>query len=196
MNKWDRTPRAVVPSQSMLQSTVPILATRQHADKSPNGYGLAVFVIDEVGEVSGVYENRQLPMYYTSPQVAQSRGRGLQEGWYVVAELGKKFCIQATNLYSGSSKERMQSAIEIHVDGTQIFTGWWYRLPTGMNEVFKGFAHSTKYAEGCVNGTEAIQLFKFGSVNPGLSEGNGTSATSETPLKTAGCVELKIACGK
>lgn len=43
---WGRS-RAVVPSQSMVESTIPILATHQHALDSLNEYGIAVFVIDE-----------------------------------------------------------------------------------------------------------------------------------------------------
>lgn len=135
MKKWDETPRAVAPSQQMLESTLPILATRQNAENLRNEYGIAVFVISETsaeqaGEdvaedsgkpnesggtagpndkgVNGVTGKRdgtrQLPMYYVSPQVAKSRGRGLQEEWYVVPEVRKKFCIHATNVSRASSE--------------------------------------------------------------------------------------------
>jgi len=144
---------------------------------------------------------RQLPMYYVSPRVAKLRGRGLQAGWYVVPEVGKKFCIHATNISSVSSSsaspgEERKSAIEIRVDGTNIFTGLSL-ISSGINDVFKGFAHSSKYTQGSVDGTETIREFKFASVNPTEETDGGASAPSKNnPLKTTGCVELQIAYGK
>lgn len=62
----------------------------------------------------------------------------------------------------------------------------------GMNHVFKGFTQSSKYAPGSRDGTETIREFKFASVNPALSQGTGTSASS----KTTGCVKLGVWSGK
>lgn len=142
---WDGSPRAVVPSQSMLESTLPILGTCQHVHDSPTEYGIAVFVFNDAGKDGGksstkngvkdardplenggkagdsasgmngggtkVVGSRQLPMYYVSPKVAKSRGRGLQEGWYIVPEVGKKFCLRATNLSSMSAKETKAAGV-------------------------------------------------------------------------------------
>lgn len=49
----DDIPRAVVPSQYMLESTVPLLATFGRTNKSPGEYGISIFVLDETDATSG-----------------------------------------------------------------------------------------------------------------------------------------------
>jgi len=200
--EWDGSPRAVVPSQSMLESTVPILATQQHAEDSPNEYGLAVFVMDDLG-IGGKFPpiRRQLPMYYVSPPLAESRGRGLLPGWYVVPEVGKNFRIHTTHLsrgvspssYSYSWTENTNSALKIRVDGAEIRTGFSFVSP-GSNGAFMGFTQSAKFTQGSVVGSQTIREFKFASVKP-VVKGN-SNIMPANPQNTAGCIELQIFYGE
>lgn len=88
---WDlASPRACKPSAELENAAYVVRGGPLHALHSPLPYGLGVYSVDSTGT------RKALPLYYVSEKVARARGRGVKEGWYVVAVPGVEFELAVT----------------------------------------------------------------------------------------------------
>lgn len=79
------TPRAVAPLEMLGHFPYPMYVTPGTYLDSPLPLGIAVCVVEEDRSF------RELPLIFVSKQAASSRG--VPAGWYLCAEIGKRFKI-------------------------------------------------------------------------------------------------------
>lgn len=189
--KWsDHSPRAVAPSIALRAAQKPELGSYTHSKSSPHPYGIGVYIEDENGDGSCA-----LPLYYVSEAVATARGRGVLEGWYVVARLGETFSIRLTRVTGSDpppAEGALGSSVKVVVDGVKVDSGG-YRFKTPHFEIpLHGFWKSKSW-EGCSR-TIVEQQFQFQRYE--ISESH--KIEDENVLEestTAGCIQLCMYSG-
>ncbi len=178
---WDGSPRAVVPDNELLASELPLLGLGAHAKQSPLPYGLAVLV-----------DKRPVPLYYVSPKVATSRGRGVRTGWYVAAELGRPFQLRMTNAWTKNASITPRGLVrvaEICVDGANIFGNPHenVRLNFQEEEDFAGFTVGVVYEDGSTQGRERVKPFRFAKAKTNTEAKHDADAEADV-----GMIQLRI----
>jgi len=115
---WEgEEPRAVVPSQALLNAENPVEATTELALASPYAFGIGITTInlardpdvdeDEYSDSEhGEDDLEPLPLYYVSPKVAKERPDEVKAGWYVQADPGKPFIVTISPLHGSDSVQR------------------------------------------------------------------------------------------
>lgn len=196
---WDKSsPRAVVPSSALLQAVIPVKCDTSHAANAALPYGCALICETD----ADIGTQGPVPMFWVSKTAAESRGRGVEEGWYVLAHIGDNFSLHITNVHEQGDmringrrvdhSQNLQVAVKVEVDGTNPIGKRGLIVNPGKEAVLRGFAESTSYRSNETEGDMSTRRFKFERAN--VSRDQDASA-EDGDQQGSSCIRLQICLG-
>lgn len=156
-------PRAYFPPAQLLCAAVPTRGTDKAMAQTPLPRGLGIYVVRADGA------RIPQPLTYISPVVADRRGHGMCEGWYVEARPDAQFELRVTatrdhdRIFGKNIRMNEGVRFDVAVDGVSANTGYIMQrdLPLGSEVIVNGFTLETKYRYGHEHGHESYSAFKF-----------------------------------
>lgn len=159
-------------------------------------------------------------MFWVSRALARGRGRGVEEGWYVLAHIGDNFSLHVTNVHpeggvhvngmnlnevnqanevnGEDENEGLDACVKVEVDGTNPIGTRGFVVKPHFEKVLNGFAESATYRRDSTEGTLGVRRFRFekAALQEAGSETGGVGSMQQGGGGSKGCIQLLIGLGQ